>query len=209
MSKYTKVRAYKDKELLNRLKTLENYKGLPDGYFIIGVRSEEDTYNTYDDKFYVYFKHPITEDVSFQEVLTGTTHPGGDVLSGGFLRFNKVGAAVLKSDYCHYDMWKPVYRSSRGWELRQATPTYVYRDGDKDKLSEEIGEPIYGNYGINWHTNTFKYYNAVIKWTIGAWSAGCQVTNMRESFVRWVKLFKKRYDSNKQKRITYFLLKEF
>lgn len=199
----TKVRAYTDKELLDRVKSLENFKSIPTGYWILGVRSNEDTFDTYDDKFYIY------KGEEFQDVLTGTTNPGGKILKGGFLAFNKVGAAVLKSDMWHYNMWKPVYRSERGYELRQDSETYVYRDGDKDELSEETGAPIFGNYGINFHTNTFKHYNSIVNWVIGSWSAGCQVTNQRERFLFWTKKFKKRYDNNEQSRVTYCLIKEF
>jgi len=86
------VRSYTDKELLDRVKATKGFQKIPEGYWILGVRSNEDEENTYDDKFYI-FKGEV-----FQEVITGTTHPGAAILKGGFLRFNKVGAAVLKSD---------------------------------------------------------------------------------------------------------------
>lgn len=203
MTNPNKVRSYTDKELLERVKSLDNFTAIPEGFWILGVRSNEDTFDTYDDKFYI-FKGEV-----FQDVLTGTTNPGGKILKGGFLSFNKVGAAVLKSDIWHYDMWKPVYRSARGYELRQYSNTYVYRDGDMDEKSEEIGEPIFGNYGINFHTNTFKYYNSVVNLVIGSWSAGCQVTNQRDHFLRWVKFFKTRYDEHKQNTVSYCLINEF
>lgn len=210
---HTKVKAYTDKQLLERIKKLPSFKGFPDGYFIIGVRSNEDSFDTYDDKFYIYFNdHHMTDRIDgirFCEVLTGTTNPGGKILKGGFLRFNKKGAAILRSDWCHYDMWYATYRDSRGWELRQGKPTWIYRDGDMDEKSEELGDPILQNAGINWHTNTFKWYNSVVNWFIGSWSAGCQVTNVRDKFVSWVKVFNRRRQSGAQKYITYFLIKEF
>ena len=210
----TKVKNYTDEQLLNRAIETPEFRGFPPGYFIIGVRSNEDTFDTYDDKFYIFvnpFKESIDviEGIKFIEVLTGTTNPGGKVLKGGFLRFNKIGAAILKSDYWHYDMWYPTYRTSRGYELRQSAKVFVYRDGNKNEKSEEIGTPIYGNYGINFHTNTFKYYNSVVKSIIGIWSAGCQVTNDRMKFIRFLKLFLKRKKEGKQSKISYCLLKEF
>lgn len=197
------VRSYTDKELLDRVKATKGFQKIPEGYWILGVRSNEDEENTYDDKFYI-FKGDV-----FQEVITGTTHPGADILKGGFLRFNKYGAAVLKSDMWYYDMWRYIYRSSRGHELRQVNKVTVYRDGDKDGKAEEIGTPIHGLYGINFHTNTFKWYNNLVKMFIGSWSAGCQVTNRRDRFLYWMKVFKERKSSGEQTYVTYCLIKEF
>jgi hypothetical protein len=202
-NKNTKVRPYTDEQLLNRVKSLPTFKSLPDGYWILGVRSNEDAPNTYDDKFYLFYND------AFVDVITGTTNAGGDILRGGFLRYNKVGAFILKSDMWYHDVWKYVYRSSRGHELIQVNPVVGYRDGNKNDKSEEIGDKITGLFGINFHTNTFKWYNNVIKWTIGSWSAGCQVTNQRDVFLEWLMKFKDRQRSGKQKYITYCLINEF
>lgn len=199
----TKVRSYNDKQLLDHVKSLPSFRGLPNGIWILGVRSNEDTFNTYDDKFYVFHGE------KFQEVISGTTNPGGKILKGGFLRFNKVGAAVLKSDEWYYDVWKYVYRSSRGHELRQVRNMIVYRDGNQNEKSEEIGTPIVGLFGINFHTNTFKWYNTVLNWIIGSWSAGCQVTNRRSKFYSLLQRFKKRKASGEQSYVTYVLINEF
>jgi hypothetical protein len=203
MSKHTKVRSYSDKQLLDRVKSLPSFKGVPDGIWILGVRSNEDVFDTFDDKFYIF------EGDKFLEVITGTTHAGGKILKGGFLRFNKVGAFILKSDEWYHDVWSYIYRSSRGHELRQVRPMMGYRDGDLDNKAEEIGEKIVGLFGINFHTNTFKWYNSVINWIIGSWSAGCQVTNRRDRFLYWMKIFKKRKANNTQKFVTYCLINEF
>ncbi len=207
----TNVRKYTDEQLLERIKKTPGFKGFPTGRWIVGVRSNEDESNIYDDKFYVYEGDDtgLTERQKFITVLTGTTHPGLDILKGGFLRFNRKGAAVLAADRCYYDMWRYIYRTSRGHELRQVNPVTVYRDGDKDGKAEEIGTPIVGLYGINFHTNTFKWYNNVIRWTIGAWSAGCQVTNQRDKFLELLLWFKKAKANGSQKYVTYFLLNEF
>lgn len=202
MSK-TAVRAYTDKQLLDHVKSLPDFNGIPDGIWILGVRSNEDTPDTYDDKFYLF------EGETFLEVLTGTTHAGGKILKGGFLRFNKVGAFILKSDSWYYDVWKYIYRSSRGHELRQVRPMAGYRDGDMDDKAEEIGEMIVGLFGINFHTNTFKWYNSVVNWIIGSWSAGCQVTNMRDKFLKWMNVFKSRKASGKQPYVSYCIINEF
>ena len=198
-----KVRSYSDKQLLDHVKALPSFKGFPKGIWILGVRSNEDTFDTYDDKFYIF------EGEKFLEVITGTTNPGGKILKGGFLRFNKVGAAVLKSDEWYYDVWKYIYRSSRGHELRQVRNMIVFRDGDMDEKAEEIGKPIVGLFGINFHTNTFKWYNDVLNWIIGSWSAGCQVTNRRTRFLDWMNVLKKRRANGSQPFVTYCLINEF
>jgi len=53
------VRAYTDKELLQRVKELDSFKDIPSGYWLLGVRSSEDEPNRFDDKIYL-FKGKIT-----------------------------------------------------------------------------------------------------------------------------------------------------
>ena len=199
----TKVRKYTDKQLIDRVKSLHNYGIIPEGYWILGVRSNEDTPNVYDDKFYI-FKGEKNVDV-----LTGTTNCGTPALKGGYKKYNKHGAFVLKSDYWHRNMWKYVYRTSRGHELRQVHAVTGYRDGNNNDKSEEIGDPVTGYFGINFHTNTFKWYNAYISWIIGWNSAGCQVTNDRIKYLKWLNVFKDRLKSDEQRYITYCLINEF
>ena len=45
------VKNYTDKQLLDRVKLMINYKDIPSGYWILGVRSNEDQANVFDDKF--------------------------------------------------------------------------------------------------------------------------------------------------------------
>lgn len=199
----TKVRGYTDEQLLNRVKSLSNYRTIPTGYWIIGVRSNEDTPNVYDDKFYIY------KNDEFIDVLTGTTNCGTPALKGGYKKYNNDGAFVLKSDMWHHNMWKYVYRTSRGHELRQVHAVTGYRDGNNNDKSEEIGDEIVGLFGINFHTNTFKWYNSYVSWVIGWNSAGCQVTNEREKYLKYLLLFKSRLKAKKQTYVTYCLLNEF
>lgn len=199
----TKVRNYTDAELLHRVKSLRNFQYIPKGRWILGVRSQEDTPNVYDDKFYEF------ENEKFIGVYTGTTNPGLEALKGGFLRFNKVGAAVLKSDTWYYDMWTYRYTASRGHELAQVNKCAVFRDGNRNGKSEEIGTPITGLFGINYHTNTFKWYNAIINWIIGPWSYGCQVNNQRDRFMDQMTWYRAAKKDGTQPFVTYCILKEF
>ena len=86
------VKSYSDSQLLDRVKSIKSFKGIPEGYWILGVRSNEDEPNKFDDKFYIW------NGEKFITMTSGTTNPGTPILEGGFLKYNKVGAAVLKSD---------------------------------------------------------------------------------------------------------------
>jgi len=190
------VKNYNDKQILDRVKSLKSFKTIPQGYWIVGVRSEEDAPNKYDDKFYLF------NGEQFVKVVTGTTNPGTPILQGGFLKYNKVGAAVVKADEVYYDVWKFGLHQGKMPALKQVGPFIVYRDGDKDGKSEEIGAPITGSgYGINFHTCS--YLEKVVGENIGGWSAGCQVVNNTEQYYMVINLIKN------QNRITYCLLKEF
>ena len=57
MHNKTKVRSYTDKQLLDKVKSLDTFKGLPAGYWILGIRSNEDVFDTFDDKFYLYYNN--------------------------------------------------------------------------------------------------------------------------------------------------------
>jgi hypothetical protein len=218
MSEHTAVRKYTDKDLLEGSMLVEGFKGFPKGRFIIGVRSQEDTSNVYDDKFYEYenIGEEFTMDPSkmlFIRVLTGTTNPGIKILKGGFKSFNPKGAAVLKSNMWYYNVWKYGMHRGKMPALRQrGAEVIVYRDGDMDGKSEELGEPISGWYGINYHMNTYDFSDANLDktiWTIGGWSAGCQVTNEREEYLDQMEWYEDALNSGKQKFVTYCLLREF
>jgi len=192
------VRNYTTDQLLDRVEELKSFKTIPLGYWILGVRSNEDAPNKYDDKFYLF------NGEQFVKVVTGTTNPGTPILGGGFLKYNRVGAAVVKSDEWYYDVWAYGLHQGKQPALRQVGPFIVYRDGDRDGKSEEIGIPIKGSgYGINFHSISNDLSVKKIGENIGGWSAGCQVCNNVEQYSMIINLIKN------QNRITYCLLEEF
>jgi hypothetical protein len=201
------VRQYTDKELLDKVKSLSNFKEIPKGRWILGVRSKEDAPNIFDDKFYTF------KGENFIEVVTGTTHPGLSILKGGYKKFNPVGAAVVKSNKWYYNVWQ--FGSHRGKMpalLQTGATIDVYRDGDNDGKSEELGKPITGWYGINYHTNTYDLSEASLKLTrtaIDAWSAGCQVINEREKYMEQMKWYRKAAKDKTQTHVSYVLVDEF
>jgi hypothetical protein len=190
------VRRFTDKELLDRVKGLKSFKEIPKGYWLLGVRSNEDTPNKFDDKIYLF------KGEEFIVVTSATTNPGTPTLKQ-FEKVNKAGAGVLKSDVWYYNLWKYGKHNGKVEALLQiGNEVQVYRDTDKDERSEEQGELQKGYFGINFHPNTYDL-NKASSDTIGWWSAGCQVVNDIDKYKIMIKLLKT------EKSVSYCLLKEF
>ncbi len=203
----TKVRSYTDQELLQKVKSLPNFKKIPKQRWILGVRSKVDTYNTYDDKFYEF------EGEKFIRVVSGTTNAGGGILRGGFLKYNKKGTAILKADEWYYNVWSYGLHKGKMPALKQiGRKVKVFRDKNMNKKSEEIGKIELGWFGINYHTNTYDFSLKnikVINWLIGYWSAGCMVINDRKKYLEQIEYYKKAYQDGKQIMVTFCLINEF
>jgi len=191
------VRIYTDSQILDRIQKLSTFKALPKEYYIVGIRSTEDDTDKFDDKFYIF------RDKEFVTMTTGTTNPGKPVLTGGFLKYNKNGAAVVKSDSWYYDVWSYGKHMSKMPALLQTGPITVYRDGDQDGKTEEQGKLETGYFGINFHAATYDESFKGLQENIGGWSAGCQVVNDKKKHLEIIALIKA------QKKISYVLLKEF
>jgi 5-hydroxyisourate hydrolase-like protein (transthyretin family) len=199
------VRAFTDKELLERVSKLEGFQGFPQSYWIIGMQGS--TTNDMDDKFYLFFGE------TFVDVMTGTTNPGINSL----LRFERMklkGAFVWKTNEIYYDVWcsfdwnmKTKYlHKGKMRALRQCKPVKGFRDGNKNKIAEEIGKMISGIFGLNFHTNTYlkSNWSKLKSWLIGDWSWGCQVSNDPKKYhEKWIPLI---YDN--QVYTTYAILKQ-
>jgi len=190
------VRSYTDTELLNKVKELKNYVGIPNGYWLLGVRSKEDNPNAFDDKIYLF------KGSKFVEVTSATTNAGIPTLKQ-FEKVNKKGAAVLKSEQWYYDVWKYGKHNGKVDALLQlGAPVQVYRDTDKDLKSEEQGVLDTGYFGINFHPNTYDLSRPTSN-IVGWWSAGCQVVNNVIKYKTIIRLVKP------QKYVTYCLINEF
>lgn len=191
----TKVRNYTTKELLYKVKGLYSFEGIPPSYWLLGVQSEEDTFDTFDDKFYLF------KGEEFILVTTGTTNAGKDTLHG-FEKYNKLGAAVIKTNEWYYDLWQSGLHKGRMKALRQINPIKYYRDNNKNNKAEEVGSLYSGIIYCNFHTNSYDTLTKIIRWVIGGWSACCQVCNDPIDYYRILRLV------GKQK-VSYCLLKEF
>jgi hypothetical protein len=191
------MKGYKDKELLDKVKSLQSFKGIPKGKWLLGMRSTTDTPNRFDDKIYLF------DEEKFLKVVSATTNPGLPSLKGGFLKYNSLGSAVVKSEEWYYDVWAYGLHNSKMKALKQVGNFLVYRDGDKDGKAEEIGRPYEGKFGINFHTISYNLDIDKIGINIGEWSHGCQVVNDVQKYVEIIDLVKD------QKRVSYCLIKEF
>lgn len=192
------VRNYTDAQLLKRVKEIPGFKEIPANYWILGVRSNEDVSNEFDDKFYIF------NGTKFIMVMHGTTHPGLTILKD-YSKFNDLGAAVVKADKWYYNLW--VYGMHRGKMpalLQLGSKITVFRDGNKNSKSEQIGREYEGYYGINFHLNNYDFTDLSQKKYINGWSAGCQVPNDTKKYTDFIALAK----ASKQK-FSYCLINEF
>ena len=201
------VRKYTDEQLLQRVTEVEGFTNIPKGRWILGVRSNEDLFNTYDDKFYIF------QGKKFIDVMTGTTNAGEVFIKGGFKKYNKNGVAIVKADMWHNDVWEYGLHRGKMPSLRQTgAKISIYRDNDMDKRTEEWGEVYRGYFGINFHSNTYNFSEdnlKVTRNTINSWSAGCQVINQRDRYIKQIEWFRNAQKSRLQKKVSYCLLNEF
>lgn len=207
------VRNYTDAELLERVKSLKSFKYMPK-YLIIGVRSKADIPDTFDDKFYLFI------DSKFVAVTTGTTHPGGPILGGGWKSYNKNGAAIVKADEIYYNVYRYGLHKGRMPALRQIRNMLYYRDNDNDKKVDASGILYADNYNTNFHANSYSAVQTIVNgvkdiigtWfktdKIGNWSAGCQVVNDAVGYDLFIT--KTMYDEKgNHPEVTYALLNEW
>ena len=194
---YTKVKSYTDKELLDRVKSLSSFDGIPNEYWILGIRSNEDTYNIMDDKFYIFKKE------KFMDVMTGTTNTGGYGLNY-FSKWTKRGVAQIKGDEWYYNVWSRGKHRKRIEALVQTGAFKVKRDNNKNEISGDIDFWSWEEWrGLNFHPNSYNLKQKIKKWVIGKWSVGCQVINDIPKYVKFMRR------TRPQTIFTYCLLEEF
>lgn len=194
---YNKVRSYEDKELLDRVKSLPSFKTIPGGMWILGVRSNEDTADINDDKFYIF------KGEEFIMVMPGSTNPGKYGLLN-WKKWSKKGAAIIKANEWYYSVWKRGLHKGKMEALLQVGEFKVVRDSDMDLKSEDDGEWSWErNRGLNFHTQTYNKVKRVIRKFIGLWNIGCQTPSDSKKYHEFIRI------SKPQKRFTYCLIDEF
>jgi hypothetical protein len=192
----TNVRQYTDKEIIDKVKTLSGFSKIPTNYFLVGIRSNEDAFNTFDDKFYLF------KGEQCHSVYKGTTNPGSTGLQK-FEDYNKLGCAVLKSDTIVYDYAERGWHRGKVFAYRQVKPFPYYRDSNRNSKAEEVGQVYNDIIYANIHPASYLMGDVVEKTQINGWSLACQVFSIRQEFDEFMEITKD------QNTLTYCLLKEF
>jgi hypothetical protein len=161
----------------------------------LGIQSNEDKFNNFDDKFYLF------KGEKFVLVTSGTTNAGKSAMMG-FEKYNKLGVAVIKTNEWYYDLWQSGLHKGKMKALRQISPIKHYRDNNKNTKIEEIGELYDKIIYCNFHTNSYDKLTKIVRWIVGGWSACCQVCNNPIDYYEILKLVGK-------EKVSYCLLKEF
>lgn len=191
MNKYT------DQQILDKVAVTEGFMGIPNGVWIVGIRSSADVYNAFDDKFFVY------RGSTFLFAMSGTTNPGDYALKN-FNKYGAKGAAVVKADKWYNDVWAVGMHKRRIKALVQVGSFDIIRDNNKNNASGDAGSvSSESGIGINLHPASYNLGLKTKPSIIGAWSAGCQVINDVQAFNRLMTTV------GGQKRVSYCLLGEF
>lgn len=193
----TNIKSYSDKQLLDRVEEIGGKIPNVGKYLIIGVQSEEDAFNKFDDKFYVFDGH------KFMIVTSGTTNAGKTALHH-FDKYNLTGAAVWRTNQFIEDCFIPGKHKGRMKALRQHSDILYYRDSDKDDKAEEQGTLHKGVIYAHFHGVDYNFFNDTIRHNINGWSFACQVVNRMNDYRQIINAA-----WNRNKTVDYALLKEF
>ena len=198
----TTIKNYTNQELLDRVSSLQSFKEYPKGYWNVIIRAKDYKYNKFNDKNYLFYGE------RFIMVTSATSHSGSYGMMN-FMKWNKKGFAVIKSDEIYYD----VYEKSDGKRirhhngkmecLRQVGDVKYYRDGIADKVVDEYGKLYTGNISANYHCNSYTQKTGVISWLINGWSTACQCLNNLTDYYTILGLIPLRH------KVTHCILKEF
>lgn len=181
----TNVRGYTGDQLINRVKSLKDFVAIPKGYWLIFIRSNEDAFDSFDDKVYLFKGN------QFIMVTSCTTNKGAN------------GTAVIKSDQWLYEGFIYGLHKGRMKCLRQNKPFYFYRDTNEDQKTDESGKVLYANIQTQFHGATYHEGVAVVRDKIGLWSEGCIVANVNLDYEKILDYVKD------QKIVSGCLLNEF
>jgi hypothetical protein len=179
------VKNYTDKQLLDRVKSLSNYKNIPSDMWLLFVRSNEDANNVFDDKVYIF------KGSSFQFVTSCTTNKG-----------NK-GTAVMEFDRWNYDSHAYGLHRGKMPALRQVKGIPYRRDFTNDFKTNPTTEIKTDIIYMNIHGATYNRGSKQVATKIGGWSEGCLVFNNNADYERMIEMAKD------QPKVSIVLINEF
>jgi hypothetical protein len=189
----TNVRSYIDRQILDKVRACPSFRGFPAGFWLVGVRSNEDAFNRFDDKFYCF------KGEQFIAAWKGTTNAGTDMLNPT----NPRGEAVLKSGDIYYDSHERRKHRGKVMAYCQRRTLPLHRDNDRDRQTEESGTARDEIVGINIHPASYQAGSRAEREAIQGWSQGCQVFAIRADFDDFMRR------TEGQHLLTYALLTEW
>jgi hypothetical protein len=190
------VRNYTDQDLLNRVASLPMFEGFPPNYWLCCVRSDEDAYNKFDDKFYLF------KGQQFVKVWKGTTNAGKFGLKS-FHTYNSEGVALLKGDTIIYESHTRGSHKGKVLAYVQQKSFPYFRDNDRDNFHEEIGRERHGIIGANIHPASYIKGSRAERQFIEGWSIACMVFAVRSEFDDFMAI------TQGQRNLTLCILKEW
>jgi len=190
---------YTAEQLVTKAKEAKDYQGIPEGYWICCVRVNEADQkpNEFNDVLNLMMGESLVM------MTTCTTTPGLPALRGGFKKYNKAGAAVVKAGVWMNNAFSPGLHNGRMKALRQVKDIFAHRDNDMDDIAEELGTAKKGMWHTNIHASTYDFLSKIRRLFIKGWSYGCIVCNFMPKYKKMIELTKS------QKYISAIVLKEF
>lgn len=172
------MRAFTDKEVLDRIRSLPTFTGFPNGVLDVWIRSSADAFDAFDDKAFTYECFGDTKEPKFIMARNGTTNAGSYGLKH-FEEYNHEGCAVLKSDVIIYD--SHTFGKHKGKDAyRQAKGFPYFRDNNRNNRADEIGPEHNDVIFANVHRA------GVDSTVINNWSTACLVTANRAKFLAFL-----------------------
>lgn len=164
------VRTYTDIELLEKAKTIKGFKGIPDTYWLLFIRSNEDLNDKFDDKAYLFCGS------KFVMVMPCTTNKG-----------NK-GTGVVLANQWNYGVWKIGKHKGKVLAGVQVKGMDYSRDFTQDGKTNPTTEIKNDIRGFNFHPADHDINRNIVKTSIGGWSEGCFVINDIPKYLKCINL---------------------
>jgi len=162
----TNVKSYTDKQLLDRVAQLPSFKGYPETFWLLFVRSNEDETDKFDDKCYLF------RGSKFVLVTSCTTNKG-----------NK-GTGVVCSNVWNYGAWQIGMHKGKVKAGIQRVGFAYQRDFTADGKTNPTTKIMKDIRGFNFHPADHDIKRNIIKNNIGGWSEGCFVLNDIPMYMR-------------------------
>ena len=166
------VRSYTSEELLKSVSELPTFKGIPETYWMIFVRSNEDENDSFDDKCYLF------RGSKFVMVTSCTTNKG-----------NK-GTGVVLAGRWNYGAWRIGKHKGKVQAGVQNTGFEYARDFTADKKTNPTSEIKSDIRGFNFHPATYDINSQITKTSVGGWSEGCFVLNKTPDYLKMINFVK-------------------